>query len=208
MPLQNRVTPFGDIVAHEARGTLMGNRGGRIHDPATRTLTRRRWTSPRWIACLTEFKGRRRTVMGAGYTELFFLDEVTALAAGHRPCFECRRQAAQEFFARLDPPRTTGDFDRMVHCERLTESGEKRIFMATLNDLPEGTMIAVDGRAFAVKGDHLLEWAPGGYVRALSPSGNGEAAVLTPRSVVGILSRGYRPAWHWSAGRLTGDKHQ
>ena len=91
MPLPNRVTPFGEIVATLERGTLFCNRGGRIHDPATRTLLRRRYTSRRWICCVLDFKGRRRQVFGPGYTELFFLDEATGLAAGHRPCFECRR---------------------------------------------------------------------------------------------------------------------
>ena len=205
MPLQNRVTPFGEIIAHEARGTLMGNRGGRIHDPAKKALTRRRWTSRRWIACLTEFKGRRRTVMGEGYTELFFLDEVTALAAGHRPCFECRRAAARAFFACLEPSLSTDDFDRAAHRERLTESGEKRCFMAPLSGLPDGTMVAIGDRAYAVRGHQLLEWTPAGYSSALPRSGKGEVAVLTPRVIVGILARGYCPAWHESSGRLTGD---
>ncbi len=96
MPLQNRVLPDGQIVAHSARGAFMGNRGGRFHDPETRTLTTRRWASRQWIICVLDFKHRHREVMGHGYTELFFLDEVTALAAGHRPCFECRRQAGSQ----------------------------------------------------------------------------------------------------------------
>ncbi len=150
MPLQNRVTPFGDIIAHEARGMLMGNRGGRIHDPATKTLTHRRWTSRRWIACLTAFKGRDRTVMGQGYTELFFLDEVTALAAGHRPCFECRRESARAFFACLDPPLSTDDFDRVAHRDRLDEIGGKRQFTARVADLPDGTVIVIGDKAYAV----------------------------------------------------------
>ncbi|WP_430513271.1 hypothetical protein [Pannonibacter phragmitetus] len=96
MPFQNRVWPDGEIVSHPCRGLLMGNRGGRLHDPATKTI--RRWqTSRRWICCVLSFKGRRRQVMGEGYTELFFLDEVTALAAGHRPCFECRRAGAKDY---------------------------------------------------------------------------------------------------------------
>src|SRR6185295_16764435 len=96
MPLQNRVSPFGELVVSHARGTLMGNRGGRLHDDKRR-LTRRRWVSRQWICCVLEFKGRRRNVWGRYYTELFFLDEVTALAAGHRPCFECRRKDAERF---------------------------------------------------------------------------------------------------------------
>ena len=91
MSLQNRVDPFGDIHANPARGLFMGNRGGKIHDPATKTLLKRKFASRQWIICLTAFKGRKRLLMGNGYTELFFLDDVTALSAGHRPCAELRR---------------------------------------------------------------------------------------------------------------------
>src|SRR4051794_29612561 len=101
MSLQNRVTPFGDIVAIPQRGMFTGNRGI-IHDPTTRTLLNRRWTSKAWLVCVCEFRGRRRTVMGArSWTELFFLDEAIALAAGHRPCFFCRRDPAKSFFGAL-----------------------------------------------------------------------------------------------------------
>ena len=115
MPLPNRVDPFGELFAAPARGTLMGNRGGRIHDDR-RQLGARRWASKQWICCRLDFKDRHRTVWGDGYTELFFLDEVTAFAAGHRPCFECRRKDAERFaalFAGADPssarPRESGD---------------------------------------------------------------------------------------------------
>jgi hypothetical protein len=97
MPLQNRVTPFGQIVSIPQRGMFIGNRGI-IHDPATRTLLKRRWATKAWLTCLCEFKGRRRAVMARrSWTELFFLDEAVALAAGHRPCFFCRREAADAF---------------------------------------------------------------------------------------------------------------
>ncbi|MCW5694862.1 MAG: hypothetical protein KIT48_21095 [Pseudolabrys sp.] len=96
MPLQNRVTPFADLIADPARGTLFGNRGGKFHRD-DRTLGARRWASRQWICCVLDFKGRQRDVWGRYYTELFFLDEVTAFAAGHRPCFECRRKDAQRF---------------------------------------------------------------------------------------------------------------
>jgi len=98
MPLQNRVTPFGELIVTPARGTLMGNRGGRMHADH-KTLGSRRWASRQWICCVLAFKGRHRQVWGEGSTELFFLDEVTALAAGHRPCFECRREDAERFAA-------------------------------------------------------------------------------------------------------------
>ena len=91
-PLQNRVTPFGDVVAIAQRGLFIGNRGI-IHDPATKTLLQRRWTTKAWLVCVLDYKGRRREVMGGRtWTELFFLDEAVALAAGHRPCFFCRRR--------------------------------------------------------------------------------------------------------------------
>ena len=113
MPLQNRVSPFGELFATQARGTLFGNRGGKFHT-GDQKLTRRRWTSRQWICCVLDFKNRQRDVWGRSYTELFFLDEVTAFAAGHRPCFECRRKDA-ESFAHLfagKGPRATADGSR------------------------------------------------------------------------------------------------
>ena len=126
MPLQNRVSPFGELLAVPARGTLMGNRGGRLHGD-DRTLGARRWASKQWICCRLAFNGRHRTVWGASYTELFFLDEVTAFAAGHRPCFECRRQDAERFaqlFVGVDPGATVkraaaAAMDDVLHAERV-----------------------------------------------------------------------------------------
>ena len=139
MPLQNRVDPFGDIHAVAARGIFTGNRGV-IHDPGTRTLLRRRWSSKAWIICACDFRGRKREVMGRnapgggpGWTNLFFLDEVTALAAGHRPCFHCRREAAEEFadcFAKgLGIPRAkAAEMDRRLHGERRASAIAARSF--------------------------------------------------------------------------------
>ena len=131
MPLQNRVDPFGELFADPARGTFMGNRGGRFHTPA-RTLTARRWASRQWICCVLTFKGRHRDVWGQFYTELFFLDEPTALAAGHRPCFECRRQDADNFaeFWRIAHglrrrPRAA-EMDQVLHRERLQGRAKRR----------------------------------------------------------------------------------
>src|SRR5271154_4967101 len=124
MPLQNRVSPHGELFASPARGSLFGNRGGRFHTDA-RTLTARRWASRQWICCVLDFKNRRRNVWGRYYTELFFLDEVTALAAGHRPCFECCRKDANEFAAlwqtakKLDAPPYAPEIDEVLHRERL-----------------------------------------------------------------------------------------
>ena len=169
MPLQNRVTPFGDLSASPARGTFMGNRGGRFHTDA-RTLTARRWASRQWICCVLDFKGRQRDVWGRFYTELFFLDEPTALAAGHRPCFECRRKEAQAFAAmwqqarRLPAPPKVGEMDDVLHGERL-QGRAKRLHRRNIDTLPDGAFIALEEGAFAVRGDELLRWTPQGYDR-------------------------------------------
>ena len=202
MPLQNRVDPFGEIVANAARGTVMGNRGGRFHRE-DRTLGVRRWASRQWICCRLKFKGRRRQVFGDGYTELFFLDEVTALAAGHRPCFECRRGDANAFASAWE--RATGsllrapEMDRVLHAERL-DGHRKRTHRLNLDALPVGAMIARDGHAFALRGDRLLPWTPAGYAQALPRPDDEIAKVLTPPSILAVLRAGYRPQWHPSAG--------
>jgi hypothetical protein len=124
MPLQNRVTPTGDIVASEHRGTFTGNRGI-IHDPTTRTLLNKRWSSPAWLTCVCEFRGRRREVMSRqSWTELFFLDEATAFAAGHRPCFYCRRDDAKRFRGCWEQGNGVSDLsakamDAVLHAERI-----------------------------------------------------------------------------------------
>src|SRR6266576_5399223 len=132
MALQNRVDPFGDLIATPARGTMYGNRGGKFHHD-DKTLGARRWASRQWICCVLSFKGRRHEVWGARYTGLFFLDEVTALAAGHRPCFECRRKDAEAFAMLWPPSRNRSrkerarapDMDVALQAERL-EGRSKR----------------------------------------------------------------------------------
>jgi hypothetical protein len=205
MPLQNRVTPFGEVVAVPQRGTLMGNRGGRIHTP-DQELTRRRWASRRWIACVLEFKGRRRQVMApARYTELFFLDEATALAAGHRPCRECRRADYERFRqawlkgnAALGLPADVSidEIDRVLHAERVGPGGQKVRYTARLCDLPDGVFVARGGTALLVAGGSLWRWTPGGYSGRLPLDSAAKAVVLTPRSAVKAIAAGYRPAIH------------
>jgi len=204
MPLQNRVTPFGELVPVPERGLFMGNRGGQIHDPATRRLGKRLWASKQWICCVTRFKDRHRPVMGCGYTELFFLDEVTALSAGHRPCFECRRAEANAFarmWAAADglpaPPRAAA-MDRVLHRERLV-SGRRNPAPVVLDGLPDGVMVSLDGVALAVKGDDLLRWGPAGYDRLLPRRDHERANLLTPATIVAVLRQGYMPRWHASA---------
>jgi hypothetical protein len=201
MPLQNRVTPFGELVAVKARGGFMGNRGGRIHTDA-RALTTRRWASRQWICCVLDFRGRQRDVWGRFYTELFFLDEVTALAAGHRPCFECRRRDA-ELFAKAFAPRgkqrlSAPEMDAILHRERL-DGRDKRLHARAIDTLPDGAMIARDGEAFALRGRQMLRWTPAGYHAAGRRPRSGAVDVLTPPSILRALANGFAPVWHKSA---------
>jgi hypothetical protein len=204
MPLPNRVTPFGELVAVADHGLMMGNRGGRIHD-GERRLGTRRWASPAWICCRLHFKDRHRQVWGDSYTELFFLDEPTALAAGHRPCFECRRADAVAFAeawaaAAAGPRPSAPAMDRVLHAERLDGRRQRR--HAPRPDLPDGTFVCLaddDDAAYAVCGAHLLRWSPAGYGEKLGRADATIIAVLTPPKIVAVLAAGYVPAWHPSA---------
>ena len=203
MPQQNRVTPFGELIAVPARGTLFGNRGGRFHTDA-RTLTARRWASRQWICCVLDFKGRQRDVWGRFYTELFFLDEPTALAAGHRPCFECRRKDAQKFAEhwraahRLRRRPYAFEIDQMLHRERL-RGRAKRLHRRNIDGLPDGAFVALAGDAFALRGDRILRWTPQGYDAEKPRPRGGTVDVLTPPAILAVLAAGYEPRWHPSA---------
>ncbi len=207
MPLQNRVTPLGTIESTTARGLMMGNRGGCLHDAETRTLTGRRWVSRRWIVCVTDFRGRQRTLMGANrYTELFFLDEVTALAAGHRPCFECRRADARAYAGAFPGgPLPADAMDRVLHGERCVSGGPRpRIGQKEARALPPGSMIAQNDVCYAVGPHGLLRWKFGGYT-PVSPAASddlfnrGALQLLTPRATVEALRNGYSALFHTSA---------
>jgi hypothetical protein len=201
MPLQNRVTPFGDIIATPHRGMFTGNRGI-IHDPATKTLLRKRWSSPAWITCVCEFRGRWREVMGQrSWTELFFLDEATAFAAGHRPCFYCRREDATRFRTMWEQGNGTGrmlarDMDAVLHRERL-DHGKKRLHPLPLENLPDGAMVQADGESYLVAQGRALNWSPAGYREATASLK--DATLLTPPSTLRAFSAGYRPVLHPSA---------
>lgn len=200
MPLQSRVSPFGELFASPARGALMGNRGGRIHTD-DRRLTSRRWASRQWICCVLDFKSRQRDVWGRYYTELFFLDEVTAFAAGHRPCFECRRKDAERFaalFSNKAKRATAGAMDDVLHAERL-DGKAKRLHRMAVDALPDGAMVALNGQAFALRGNHMLPWNPAGYGVPQPRSRGVEVDVLTPPAMLAVLARGYTPLWHASA---------
>jgi hypothetical protein len=200
MPLQNRVTPSGDIIATPHRGLFTGNRGI-IHDPATKTLLTKRWASPAWLVCLCEFRGRRREVMATrSWTELFFLDEATALAAGHRPCFYCRREDANRFRAAWQDGNGTrgaraSDIDAVLHHERL-DRGRKRLhpLPLPLADLPDGAMVQAAGESFLIVQGRALPWSSAGYAETRAVLG--DALLLTPPSTLRALQAGYRPVLH------------
>jgi hypothetical protein len=202
-PLQNRVTPLGDIVAVPARGTFTGNRGI-IHDPATRTLLKRRWTTKAWIVCVCEFRGRRRDVMGTqSWTELFFLDEATAFAAGHRPCFYCRREDANAFRAAWQRGNRTGalrapEIDAVLHAERL-DRRTKRLHPLPMpvSELPDGAMVQAGEESFVITDGRPLRWSFGGYREVDTPLA--DARLITPPSIVRLLMAGYKPVLHESA---------
>jgi hypothetical protein len=210
MPLQNRVTPLGEIIADPGRGTLMGNRGI-LHD-GERRLGVSRWRHPHWVCCRLEFRGRRRPVMAPGrYTELFFLDEASALAAGHRPCAECRRNDLRRFQAAWRAAfGTSADasapaIDRVLHRARIAPGSRQQArFRAALDDLPDGTFVLLadaPGTPLAVAGEELLPWRPVGYGGARPRPRGSSALVLTPRPTVAVLRAGYVAALHPSGRR-------
>jgi hypothetical protein len=210
MARQNRVTPFGEIIATPERGTSMGNRGV-LHDDEGRV--RRPWQVKRWLVCRLEFNGRRRVVMAPGrYTELFFLDEATGLAAGHRPCFECRRRSFHAFrdaWAAGNPGLigagrpTASLMDDQLHTERVGPGRSKRTVRAAIDGLPDGVLVTRDeggDRPYLLWEGHLLAWSPGGYTGRIRRPDGETISVLTPGSTVGAIRAGYVPEVHPSAG--------
>lgn len=213
MPLQNRVTPFGDIVAISQRGLFTGNRGI-IHDPATKTLLKRRWTTRAWLICSCRYKNRHREVMAnRSWTELFFLDEAVALAAGHRPCFRCRRDAAERFrvcwaSAKDEARPSVGAMDSTLHAERLDQHRCKRLHPVTsrLDALPDGAVVAAGGAAYTLHAGLAHRWTATGYA---SPEIlHGADWLLTPPSTVMALIAGYRPVFHPSIDTTSGASNE
>ena len=210
MPLQNRVTPGGEIIADPARGTLMGNRGI-LHD-ANGRLGAVRWRHPHWICCRLAFKDRRRPVMAPGrYTELFFLDEATALAAGHRPCYECRRADFLRFQAGWkhafpDTDASAPVIDRALHRARVEPRTRRQIrFTAPLDGLPDGTFVILPddpSPPLLVLGAQVFPWHPSGYAPPRPRLAAIKVLVLTPRPTVAVLRAGYTAAVHPSAGEV------
>ena len=199
MTRQNRVWPMGEIVADPARGLFMGNRGC-LHD-AEGSIGAARWRHRNWITCALSFNGRKRSLMSPGkYTELFFLDEAVACAAGHRPCAECRRADWQGFrtvWSRVFGPMKAAEIDRILHVARL-EGQRQRRHTALAGDLPDGAIVLVDDAAHLVLAGEALPWSPAGYGRAC-PLPDGEVTVLTPAPMVAVLRAGWKPVLHSSA---------
>jgi hypothetical protein len=202
MPLQNRVLPTGEIAAIPDRGMFTGNRGI-IHSPATKTLLRKRWSTDAWLTCVLDFRGRRRKVMERrSWTELFFLDEATAFAAGHRPCFYCRREDANRFRAAWEKGNRVSDvlapgIDAVLHRERFASAKKLHPLPGPLEKLPDGTMVQAGEESFLIAQGKPLLWSPAGY-RAVKGEIT-DAKLLTPPSTVRAFAAGYTPVIHGSA---------
>jgi hypothetical protein len=195
MPFQNRVTPLGELIATQERGLVYGNRG-RLHDE--HGVIRRPWQVKRWISCRLEFRGRYRPggpMAPNRYTGLFFLDEATALAAGHRPCAECRNADYRSFLA-LTGASGADALDDRLHAER------GRVHDAELDDLPDGAFVLLDGEPWLVLGSELLRWTPRGYSDR-QPRFSGAVEAVTPPTSLRVLASGWRgdvPFTHPSRG--------
>lgn len=202
MPRQNRVTPRGDLIAVPDRGTFWGNRGA-LHDADQNLVRYARGQA--WIICLLEFKGRSRQLWAPGrLTELFFLDEATGLAAGHRPCGECRIADYRRFKAAYhaghpDRPTSAPDMDAHLHADRLLSPRIKRTYRARLAGLPDGTMIERGDRPWLVLGPDLFAWTHAGYHETVARDAIAVVTVLTPRATVATIRAGYQPVLHPSA---------
>ncbi len=202
MPLQNRVAPAGELMAIAARGLMMGNRGGQFHKP-DRTFGKRRWASRAWIACRLEWKGRHEAIwVDRHYTQLFFLDEATALAAGHRPCALCRRADYKRFVGfwaetqGLDAPPRAAAMDDILHAERWASGGSGAAKEVSPGALPDGTMVDVEGAAHLVQHGRLWRWSFEGYRQGDPVAIGRKDQLITPPSIVAILSAGYQPMLH------------
>ena len=207
-PLQNRVLPTGEIVAVPERGLLMGNRGC-LHD-LDRELGMTRWRSKMWISCVLKWGDIRRDVMPPGrWTALFFLDEATALSAGHRPCGYCRRPDHLDFgeawrrAAGLDTRLKAFEMDIVLHPQRVDRTRRKLTSVWTMADLPDGAMVRRQGQPHLVSAGRLLPWTLTGYQSPIQIAPRSELEVLTPPVIIGALQAGYRPLVHPSAGNTS-----
>jgi hypothetical protein len=197
MPLRNRVTPLSELIADPARGLVYGNRGC-LHDADGHI--RRRYATRRWIACRLQFKGwlRRPLLQPGKFTELFFLDEATAFAAGHRPCALCRREDYDRFtelWRDLHPGQRGADaIDDQLHAERFDPATRvQRHHEADISDLPDGAFVLHDERPYLVRGEELLRWSPAGYDARTERPAQTKATVITPPSLLAVLHTDWQP---------------
>ena len=204
MPRQNRVTPHGELTAVPDRGMFWGNRGALLDRQGELARYSR---GQAWAICVLSFKGRRRQQWTPGrLTELYFLDEATGLAAGHRPCGECRYHDYQAFkrawAAANGLPDVPGvrEIDARLHADRLAGPGVRRTYQASLAGLPSGAMVDIGGAPWLVHGGGLLAWTHGGYRQRPVEPPAGPVTVITPRATVAVLAAGYQPVIHPSAG--------
>jgi hypothetical protein len=198
--LQNRVNPMGEIIRTTARGAWMGNRG-LLHNDRKEIVRPFRLLA--WITCVLAFKDRKRIVMSPGlYTELFFLDEATAFSAGHRPCYECRRDDYRRFkqywllgnpVHHFNEKTSITEVDTILHQERMNAGKSKVTFPAGISELPDGTFVLLDEKPYLIKGELLYQWTPAGYETGIERPKKIEAAVLTPASIVNAFKAGYVP---------------
>jgi hypothetical protein len=198
--LQNRVDPFGNIIMTKARGAWMGNRGI-LHNDEQEVL--RPYKLNAWITCKLDFKGRRREVMAPKrYTELFFLDEATSFAAGHRPCFECRRNDYNRFKTlwlkgnpqyNFDEKTTIKEIDDILHQERMDDNNTKVTYEENVDAIPNGTFVLIDNKPYLVFGKNIYLWTPFGYEKGMALPNVEKLTVLTPRSIVNTFRAGYLP---------------
>lgn len=207
MTKQNRVDPWGRLNAVAAKGSWLGNRGI-LHNDRQEIVAP--WRHKSWVTCRLDFRGVKREIFSPGsYSELFFLDEATALAAGHRPCAECRRQRYNEFkelwcTANLDGAQASkvpiAAIDERLHAERAASGGQKVTFQTELQAIPPGTMIELDGAAYLYWARRLHQWSPEGYSPSrIMTTPTMRVTVLTPASIVKVLRLGFVPQVHPSA---------
>ncbi|HXS57058.1 MAG TPA: hypothetical protein VN726_13095 [Hanamia sp.] len=198
--MQNRVNPFGQIIDTKARGSWMGNRG-RIHNEKKEIVCPYKLQA--WLTCKLSFNGRKRQIMAPNsYTELFFLDEATAFAAGHRPCFECRREDFNRFKNlwikanlqyKFSDKTSIREIDKILHAERINTDGTKKMYREHLNNLPDGTFISLEEKPYLLFKKHLYWWTPYGYEKQNAITIKGKVNVLTPLSIVNTFHAGYIP---------------
>lgn len=198
--LQNRVDPLGRLIETSARGLWMGNRGV-IHNEHQQII--RNFKHKAWITCTLTFKERKRTVMTPGrWTELFFLDEATAFAAGHRPCFECRKQDAKKFKScwimgnpahNFSMATSINQIDEIIHRERIDDQKKKVVHQHMTEDIPEGTFLLIHDDPFVFSKGRLLQWTPFGYADSIAVPEHSALTILTPRSIVNAFRAGYVP---------------